>query len=151
MSLFLLWGPPFTSGDGPKMVHFGPIMAKHSPSGSSWAQMGPAGPKRVPNGQNTWIDHFGPLWNVSRPAMFGHFWIYRGKRKQIFGVEQVFGKKYLIIKEEVTFWYCWQPMTNWKTQIMTLIKVINKRSNQIAIFRSFWAIRNPFCSCPICE
>ena len=73
MSLFLLWGPPFTSGDGPKMVHFGPIMAKHSPSGSSWAQMGPAGPKRVPNGQNTWIDHFGPLWNVSRPAMFGRF------------------------------------------------------------------------------
>ena len=47
MSLFLLWGRPFMTRDGPKMVHFGPIMAKHSPSGSSWAQMGPAGPKWV--------------------------------------------------------------------------------------------------------
>ena len=29
MSLFLLLGPPFMTGDGPKMVHFGPKMAKH--------------------------------------------------------------------------------------------------------------------------
>ena len=29
MSLFLLWGPPFTAGDGPKMVHFGSKMAKY--------------------------------------------------------------------------------------------------------------------------
>ena len=29
MSLFLLWGRPFMTGDGPKMVHFGPKMAKH--------------------------------------------------------------------------------------------------------------------------
>ena len=29
MSLFLLWGPPFMTGDGPKMVHFGPKIAKH--------------------------------------------------------------------------------------------------------------------------
>ena len=28
MSLFLLWGPPFMTGDGPKMVNFGPKMAK---------------------------------------------------------------------------------------------------------------------------
>ena len=29
MSLFLLWGPPFMTWDGPKMVHFGPNKAKH--------------------------------------------------------------------------------------------------------------------------
>ena len=29
MSLFLLWGWPFMTGDGPKMVHFGPKRAKH--------------------------------------------------------------------------------------------------------------------------
>ena len=29
MSLFSLWGRPFMNGDGPKMVHFGPKMAKH--------------------------------------------------------------------------------------------------------------------------
>ena len=29
MSLFLLWGPLFMTGDGPKMVHFGPKMTKH--------------------------------------------------------------------------------------------------------------------------
>ena len=26
---FLLWGPEFMTGDGPKTVHFGPKMAKH--------------------------------------------------------------------------------------------------------------------------
>ena len=29
MSLFLLWCPPCMTGDGPKMVHFGPKLAKH--------------------------------------------------------------------------------------------------------------------------
>ena len=29
MSLFLLWGRPFMTGNGPKMVHFGPKIAKH--------------------------------------------------------------------------------------------------------------------------
>ena len=24
--------------------------------------------------KKTWFDHFGPLWNVDEPAMFGHFW-----------------------------------------------------------------------------
>ena len=38
MSLFLLCGPPFMTGDGPKMVHFGPKMA-----GSSTQQSGPKG------------------------------------------------------------------------------------------------------------
>ena len=26
---FLLWGPPFMTEDGPKIVHFGPKVAKH--------------------------------------------------------------------------------------------------------------------------
>ena len=44
-------------------------------------QKGPDGPKRVPNGQKQvgWpfqslLDSFGRLWNVDKPAMFGHFW-----------------------------------------------------------------------------
>ena len=46
MSIFLLWGPPFMSGNGPKMVHFGPKMAKHgrlvnAPKGSKRVQKGP--------------------------------------------------------------------------------------------------------------
>ena len=46
MSLFLLWGRPFMTGDGPKMVHFGPKMAKHgrlvnAPKWSKGAQKGP--------------------------------------------------------------------------------------------------------------
>ena len=49
MSLFLLWGPPFMTGDGPKMVHFGPKMAKHGrlvnvPKWSKRVQKGPKWP-----------------------------------------------------------------------------------------------------------
>ena len=29
MSLFLLWGPPFRTGDGPKITHFGLKMVKY--------------------------------------------------------------------------------------------------------------------------
>ena len=29
LSLFLLWGPLFMTGNGPKKVHFGPKLAKH--------------------------------------------------------------------------------------------------------------------------
>ena len=49
------------------------------------AQKGPDGPKRVPNGQKhlgwpfwTLLDPFGPLWNVDKPAMLGHFWSQMG-------------------------------------------------------------------------
>ena len=41
------------------------------------------GPKRIPNCQKhlgflsrTFLDHFGPLWNVDKPAMFGHFCLF---------------------------------------------------------------------------
>ena len=43
----------------------------------------PDGPKRVPNCQKhlvlpfrTLMDPFGPLWNVDKPAMFGHFCLF---------------------------------------------------------------------------
>ena len=47
MSLFLLWGPPFMTGDGPKMVHFGPKMAKHGRlvNLSKWSKRVLKGPK----------------------------------------------------------------------------------------------------------
>ena len=43
---FLLWGPLFMTGDGPKMVYFGPKLAKHgrlvnAPKWSKGAQKGP--------------------------------------------------------------------------------------------------------------
>ena len=49
MSLFLLWGQPFMTGDGPKMVLFGPKMAKHGrpanvPKWSKRVQKGPKWP-----------------------------------------------------------------------------------------------------------
>ena len=46
-------------------------------------QKGSDGPKRVPNCQKhlvlpfrTLMDPFGPLWNVDKPAMFGHFCLF---------------------------------------------------------------------------
>ena len=46
MSLFLLWGPLFMTGNGPKIFHFGPKMAKHdrlvnAPKWFKRVQMGP--------------------------------------------------------------------------------------------------------------
>ena len=45
-AFFLLGGPPLMTGDGPKMVHFGPKMAKHTrlvnvPKWSKRVQKGP--------------------------------------------------------------------------------------------------------------
>ena len=46
-------------------------------------QKGPDGPNRVPNGQKHlgWpfrplLDPVGPLWNIDKPAMFGHFCLF---------------------------------------------------------------------------
>ena len=69
MSLFLLWGPPFMTGDGPKMVHFGPKMAKHGrlvivPK----VQKGPKGTKMA---NLSVFDHLGPFWAHLDP--FGPF------------------------------------------------------------------------------
>ena len=48
---FLLWGPPFMTGDGPNMA------------GLSTFQSGPKGFKRDQNGQQIW-DPFGPMWTI---------------------------------------------------------------------------------------
>ena len=47
MSLFLLWGPPLMTVDGPKMVHFGPKMAKYGRlvNLSKWSKRVQQGPK----------------------------------------------------------------------------------------------------------
>ena len=55
-SLFLLWGAPFMTGDGPKMVHFGPKLTKYGrlvkvPKWSKMVQKGQDGPKRALKGQ----------------------------------------------------------------------------------------------------
>ena len=63
MNLILLWGPPFLTGDGPKMVHFGPKMSKHGrlvnvPKWSKRVQMGPKWSSQV---FLTIWDPFGPI------------------------------------------------------------------------------------------
>ena len=63
---FLLWGPTFTTGNDPKMVHFGKKgKRKKAKDGrlvniQKWS-------KRVQNGQNNCFDHLGPFW-----AHLGH-------------------------------------------------------------------------------
>ena len=52
MSLFLLWGRPFMTGDGPKRVHFGPKMDQNGQSKCFWPFGAPFGPIW------TLLDHF---------------------------------------------------------------------------------------------
>ena len=47
------------------------IFVWNGPKGSRWAQKGPKWSKTL---RLTILDPFGPLWNVDKPAMFGHFW-----------------------------------------------------------------------------
>ena len=61
---FLLWGPPFVPGDGPKMVHFGPKTARpgrlvNVPKWSKRVQMGTKWSSQV---FLTIWGHFGPIW-----------------------------------------------------------------------------------------
>ena len=64
---FLCWGPPFMTGDGQKMVHFGPKMAKHGRLVNV-----PQCSKRDQNGQpksfwtfGTLLGPSGPFWTIS--------------------------------------------------------------------------------------
>ena len=73
MSLFLLWGRPVITGDGQKMVHFGPKTAKHgrlvnAPKWSKRVQKGSKGTKMV---NLSIFDHLGPFWSHLDP--FGPF------------------------------------------------------------------------------
>ena len=63
MSLFLLWGPSLMTGDGLKMFHFGPKMAKHGRlvNVPKWSERVQKGPK--------WPTQFGTCLGPS-----GHFW-----------------------------------------------------------------------------
>ena len=65
--LFLLWGRPFMTGDGPKMVHFGPKWPNMT--GLSTLQSGSKGFKRDQNGQPKCFWPFGTLLGPS-----GLFW-----------------------------------------------------------------------------
>ena len=65
---FFSLGPPFMTGDGPKMVHFGPKMAWHGRlfNVPKWS-------KRVQNGQPNFFDQLGPFLAHLDP--FGQFQI----------------------------------------------------------------------------
>ena len=52
---FLLWDPLFMTGDGPKMVHFGPKLAKHGRLVNV-----PKGPKGTIMVNPSVVDHLGP-------------------------------------------------------------------------------------------
>ncbi len=58
MSLFLLWGPPIMTGNGPKMVHFGPKMAKHAGLQACQRSKGVQKGPKFENGSN--YGHFSP-------------------------------------------------------------------------------------------
>ena len=62
--LFLLWGRPFW--DGPKMVHFGPKVAKDSRlvNAPNWSKRVQKGPKWSTLVFLTIWDPFGPTWNL---------------------------------------------------------------------------------------
>ena len=47
------------------------IFVWNGPKWSRWARKGPKWSKTL---RLTILDPFGPLWNVDKPAMFGHFW-----------------------------------------------------------------------------
>ena len=54
MSLFLLWGPLFMTGNGPKIFHFGPKMAKHDRLVNA--------PKWFKRVHLSVFDHMEPFW-----------------------------------------------------------------------------------------
>ena len=62
MTIFLRLGPPFMTGDGPKMIHFGPKMAKYGSlvNTPKWSKRGPKGTKMV---NLSVLDHLGPFWD----------------------------------------------------------------------------------------
>ena len=96
MKPFLLWGPPFLTRDGTKMVQFGPKMAEHSRlfSVSKWSKR----EQRAQNGQRFcfWIiwEHFGPIWTLDpRPFQTKLFFASKGESRvwrRCFGAENHF-------------------------------------------------------------
>ena len=106
MSLFcLLWGRPFMTGDGPKVIHFGPKIAKHGRlvNGSKES-------KRNQNGQPKYFWPFGTL--------FGPIWTLLDHFKQKFilcsGASppnptlSIWGKKFMseMVLDMSCFWAC---------------------------------------------
>ena len=70
MSLVLFLGPPFMTGDGSKMVHFGPKMAKHGRlfNAPKWSKGVQKETKMV---NLNVFDHLEPFWTHLDP--FGLF------------------------------------------------------------------------------
>ena len=69
-TLFLLWGPPIMTGDGPKITYFGPKLAKHVKLVivPKWSKRVQKGPKWSTQVFFTIWDPFGrsgPIWNIS--------------------------------------------------------------------------------------
>ena len=64
IKLFLLLGPPFMTGDGQKMVHFGPKMAKHGRlvNVTKWSKRVQKGSKGTKMVNLSVFDHLEPYW-----------------------------------------------------------------------------------------
>ena len=75
---FLLWGPTFMTGDGPKMVHFGPKGSK--------------GTKMV---NLSVFDHLGPFWTILDK---NDFFAPNGQSR---GWQRCFGAKYQFLFDTV--------------------------------------------------
>ena len=72
MSLFLLWCPPLIIGDGPKMVHLGPKMAKHGMlfNLSKWSKWDQNGQPKCFWPLGTLLGPSGPFWTISEKNDF---------------------------------------------------------------------------------
>ena len=119
------------------------------------AQKGPDGPKRVPNGQKhlgwpfwTLLDPFGPLWNVDKPAMFGHFWSKMDHFWRLPAMDLwLNGPKMAWILDLTWVKYIqveWAPFLSINASLtVKSLKIMPKMAQTMAIFRHKWLIKWP--------
>ena len=119
------------------------------------AQNGPDGPKRVPNGQKhlgwpfwTLLDPFGPLWNVDKPAMFGHFWSKMDHFWRLPAMDLwLNGPKMAWILDLTWVKYIqveWAPFLSINASLtVKSLKIMPKMAQTMAIFRHKWLIKWP--------
>ena len=119
------------------------------------AQKGPDGPKRVPNGQKhlgwpfwTLLDPFGPLWNVDKPAMFGHFWSKMDHFWRLPAMDLwLNGPKMAWILDLTWVKYIqveWAPFLSINASLtVKSLKIMPKMAQTMTIFRHKWVIKWP--------
>ena len=120
---------------------------------SEMVQKCPDGPKTVPNGQkhfgwSFWslLDPFGPLWNVDKPAMFGHFWSKMDHFWRLPAMDLwLNGPKMAWILDLTWVKYIqveWAPFLSINASLtVKSLKIMPKMAQTMAIFRHKWLIK----------